>query len=268
MRSPPRRFVHRRRSVPVGSLVRLHIGVARPAGARHPVPCRRTCRGTGRTAVPQRGPRTDRQIAQQLDVHDPEPPRLSDQSLRDVPTDTEVHVQSVTARMPLRRPQVGKRFLAQTRTQRLEERAHVPAKLDRIEATRAGVRKRPKAIQPIRDHVPAELRARSPHRLRLGTLRIGVDASRPPCRRNDKAAACLRCLRIQIQRPRRTQPASKLTTSSWRRPLRPTRTPGTSVNVATFLNWTGFNTEPWLLAVSEFLSRTARPPVALWLTPG
>ena len=56
--------------------------------------------------------RADRQIADQLDVRDPATPDLPDQPLLDVAADREVHVQTVPARMPLRRPRIRQRLAA------------------------------------------------------------------------------------------------------------------------------------------------------------
>ena len=49
-------------------------------------------------------PRPVRQIADQLDVHEPATPHIPDQPLPHIPADREVDVQAVPARMPLRRP--------------------------------------------------------------------------------------------------------------------------------------------------------------------
>ena len=55
---------------------------------------------------------TMRQIADQLDVHDPAAPHVPDQPLAHVPADREVHVQPMPARMPLRCPRIRQRLAA------------------------------------------------------------------------------------------------------------------------------------------------------------
>ena len=78
--------------------------------------------------------RADREVTDQLDMHDPAPPDLPDQPLTDVAADREVHVQPMTAGMPLRRPRIRDRLAAQLATEAAKELAHVGPQLPGITA--------------------------------------------------------------------------------------------------------------------------------------
>jgi hypothetical protein len=117
------------------------------------------------------------QVAYQLDVHDPAPPEVANQALAHVPTDSEVDVQAMPARMPLRHPEVRQGLAAKLAPQTLEELGNVRAQLRVVEATLARIRERRQPVEPIRRQVPTYLRARPAPGLLFGALNIGCLAA-------------------------------------------------------------------------------------------
>src|SRR5581483_5680118 len=146
-------------------------------------------------------PRALRQVADQLDVHDPATPHVPDQPLRYEASDREMDMQPVAARMPLRCPRIRQRRAAQLATQPAEEPRHIAAQLPRITAA-LGIGQRPEPVQPIGSAVAPHLRPRPPPRLLLRPRRIsGTRAPSIRDTRPDKTAATLRRVRIQRERP-------------------------------------------------------------------
>ena len=108
------------------------------------------------------------------------------------------------------------RLAAQPTAQPTKEHANVRPQLLRI-PTAVRVCQRPEPVEPVRSAVPPQLRSVPPPRLLLRPHRIGTTTTRSPYRtRRDEAAAALRRLRIQRERPTRlhehtSESASRLT---------------------------------------------------------
>ena len=100
------------------------------------------------------------------------PPRLFDQPNFDEPPDREMHMQPMTTRMPLRRPQIRERLAAKTVAQITPELRHMNPQHHRVMATSTRIRQRPQPIQTIRRGITTTLRPRPPRRLRRRPIRV------------------------------------------------------------------------------------------------
>ena len=123
------------------------------------------------------------QITEQLDADEAMTPRLVDVTARHEPAHREVHVQSMTARMPLPHPQVGQRRPIQLRPQPPEEQPDIRPQLPRVVTTLTAIRQGPQAVEAIGSAVPANLPPSTTSRLTTRPLRISTADTEPTSRR-------------------------------------------------------------------------------------
>jgi len=152
--------------------------------------------------------RADRKITDQLDEDMAATPHALDHAHRHIATNSEVRVQTMAARMPLRHPQIRDRPPAELAPQPPEELAQLDPQPHWIEAALAGIGQRAKPVQPIRRAEAPNHRPCPTRRLLLRALRIdlSITARSPPRQRRHKATTALRRLRIERERPKCLMP--------------------------------------------------------------
>ena len=134
-------------------------------------------------------------------------PGVADHTLRDEPAHREMHVQAVTALVPLRHPHVGERRTAGALSQIPEEGPQVSPHLYLVVAAFAPVSQSPKPVEQVGRAVPAQLAPSPTTSLSTCPLRIPGrstgDVGRNRAVGGDEAAASLTSLRVHRQNPTR-----------------------------------------------------------------